>query len=126
MLDPSLSEAVVRVAPYPNMLCGDKLVLRWEGLDAEGVIYRHEVFRSVSEELVGQEIVFVIKGVHVATLERGSLQVYWTLYSVAPLSSGTVRSFAEIMPRVTLRPPSSASMLPLPRVTIKPPSSMKC
>lgn len=94
MLDPSLSEAVVRVAPYPNMLCGDKLVLRWEGLDAEGVIYRHEVFRSVSEELVGQEIVFVIKGVHVATLECGSLQVYWTLYSVAlpePVSSARLQ-----------------------------------
>lgn len=37
---------------------------------------------------------FVIKGVHVATLECGSLQVYWTLYSVAlpePVSSARLQ-----------------------------------
>ena len=36
-----------------------------------------------------------------------------TLKSVAPLSSGTVRPFAEMMPRVTLSPPSSASAFPI-------------
>ncbi|MFJ2279760.1 hypothetical protein ACIOUG_01335 [Pseudomonas sp. NPDC087803] len=83
MLDPSLSNAFVRVAPYPNMLCGDKLLLSWHGLDADGVAYTHEVTRTVSQGQLGQEIVFVIKGVHIAALERGSLEVYWTLHSVA-------------------------------------------
>lgn len=90
MLDPSLSNAFVRIAPYPNMLCGDKLVLSWQGLDDEGLAYSHEATRSVSEGQVGAEIVFVIKGQHVAALERGSLEVYWTLHSVAlsqPVSS---------------------------------------
>ncbi|MHA3735296.1 hypothetical protein ACXR0M_06430 [Pseudomonas sp. Eth.TT006] len=90
MLDPSLRYAYVRVAPYPGMRCGDKVVLNWQGLDAEGLSYRHETTRSVSERQVGQEIVFVIKGIHVAALERGSLALYWTLYSVdlsEPVSS---------------------------------------
>ncbi len=90
MLDPSLDHAFVRVAPYPNMLCGDKLVLSWQGLDDEGLPYIHETTRAVSESQVGQELVFVIKGLHIAALERGSLEVYWTLYSVAlqkPVSS---------------------------------------
>ncbi|WP_210557276.1 MULTISPECIES: hypothetical protein [unclassified Pseudomonas] len=90
MLDPSLDHAFVRVAPYPNMLCGDKLVLSWQGLDDEGLPYIHETTRAVSENQVGQELVFVIKGLHIAALERGSLEVYWTLYSVAlqkPVSS---------------------------------------
>ncbi|PTT31933.1 hypothetical protein [Pseudomonas sp. HMWF021] len=90
MLDPSLSNAFVRVAPYPNMLCGDKLVLNWRGLDDEGQPHIHETTRSVSEGQVGQEVVFVIKGVHIAALERGSLEIYWTLYSAAlpePVSS---------------------------------------
>ncbi|WP_440972625.1 hypothetical protein [Pseudomonas koreensis] len=82
MLDPNLSHAYVRVAPYPDMLCGDKVVLSWHGLDAEGLPYRHDVSRSVTEAQIGQDIVFVIKGAHVAALERGSLELYWTLYSV--------------------------------------------
>ena len=90
MLDPSLNQAFVRVAPYPNMVCGDKLVLHWQGLDDEGLSYIHEITRTVSEGQVGQELVFVVKGLHIAALERGSLEVFWTLYSVAlpePLSS---------------------------------------
>ncbi|WP_256214728.1 hypothetical protein [Pseudomonas sp. H1h] len=90
MLDPSLGNAFVRVAPYPNMMSGDRLVLSWHGIDDEGLPYRHEASRSVSDGQVGKEIVFAIKGVHVAALERGSLELYWTLYSVAlsePVSS---------------------------------------
>ncbi|MBK5343784.1 hypothetical protein JFU48_20620 [Pseudomonas sp. TH49] len=90
MLDPSLSHAFVRIAPYPDMMCGDKLVLSWRGLDDEGLAYSHEATRSVSEGQVGEEIVFVIKGLHIAPLERGSLELYWTLHSVAlpqPVSS---------------------------------------
>ncbi|MBT9263544.1 hypothetical protein KKQ10_01515 [Pseudomonas sp. MG-9] len=94
MLDPSLSNAFVRVAPYPDMMCGDRLVLNWHGLDDEGLPYRHEASRSVSEGQVGREIVFAIKGTHVAALEGGSLELYWTLYSVAlpgPVSSSRLQ-----------------------------------
>jgi hypothetical protein len=79
VLDPSLTKVVVRVAAYPNMACGDQLILSWDGLDIEGFAYQHEIVRFVSEAQVGKELVFVIKGLHVAALDGGSLQVYWTL-----------------------------------------------
>ncbi len=90
MVDPSLNKAFVRVAPYPQMKCGDKLVLSWCGLDADGLSYDYVTSRFVSAAQVGQEVVFVIKGVHIAMLERGSVQIHWTLFSVdlpEPLSS---------------------------------------
>lgn len=82
MLDPSLDSAFVRVAPYPQMKSGDKLILSWLGLDADGLRYTHEISRVVSDAQVGQEVVFVIKGVHIAMLEGGSLELCWTLHSV--------------------------------------------
>lgn len=96
VLDPSLNNAFVRIAPYPGMRCGDKLVLSWRGLDDEGQPYVHEVKRSISEGQVGLEVVFVIKAVHIATLERGSLEVYWTLFSAAlpePVSSSRLQLY---------------------------------
>lgn len=89
VLDPSLKRATVRIAPYPGMACGDKVLLRWEGLDIEGLGYQHEVSRFVSEAQVGKAIVFVIKGVHVAALDGGSLELYWTLYSATQLQPMT-------------------------------------
>jgi hypothetical protein len=80
-LDPSLKRVIARIAPYPGMACGDKLLLHWEGLDIDGFTYHHEVSRFISEEQVGKDVVFVIKGVHVAALDGGSLEIYWTLYS---------------------------------------------
>lgn len=94
VLDPSVKRVIVRIAPYPGMTCGDKLLLHWEGLDIEGFAYQHEASRFVSEGLVGKEVVFVIKGVHVAALDGGSLEVYWTLHSamyMEPASSGRLQ-----------------------------------
>ncbi|VVP23688.1 MULTISPECIES: hypothetical protein [Pseudomonas] len=90
MIDPSLDKAFVRVAPYPQMKCGDKLVLNWCGLDADGLSYESVTSRFVSAAQVGHEVVFVIKGVHIAMLERGSVEIHWTLFSVnlpEPISS---------------------------------------
>ncbi|MBC3205181.1 hypothetical protein HU755_00125 [Pseudomonas sp. SWRI111] len=90
VLDPALARVVVRVAAYAGMACGDQVRLYWEGLDIEGFAYQHERVRFVSETLVGQDLVFVIKGMHVSALDGGSLQVFWTLLSVdlpAPLES---------------------------------------
>lgn len=81
VLDPSLGKVAVRIAPYPNMASGDQLLLRWEGLDIEGFAYHHEMTRHVSEAQVGKDIIFVIKGLHIAALDGGSLEVYWTLFS---------------------------------------------
>jgi hypothetical protein len=83
VLDPALPRGIVRVAPYPGMTCGDKLILRWDGLDLEGYAYQHEIVRFVSESQVGREVVFVVKGMHIAALDGGSLEVYWTLVSAA-------------------------------------------
>jgi hypothetical protein len=94
MLDPNLDQAFVRVAPYPNMACGDKLVLSWRGLDDEGGTHEYETARYVSEGRVGKEVVFVIKQARIAVLERGSVEMSWTLHSAAllePLSSSRLQ-----------------------------------
>ena len=91
VLDPSENKAIVTVAPYPGMACGDKLVMSWSGIDAEGVAYRHEVSRFVSEAQVGRAVVFCVAGAHIAALDGGSLEVYYTLYSALhcePAESG--------------------------------------
>ncbi|MFJ2709893.1 hypothetical protein ACIOZM_03260 [Pseudomonas sp. NPDC087346] len=94
MLDPNLSRAFVRVAPYPHMKCGDKLILSWSGLDAEGVTHEHQICRYISEGRVGQEVVFVVKAAHIAPLEQGSVEIYWTLHSTGlpePVSSSRLQ-----------------------------------
>lgn len=81
MLDPSESKAIIKVKPYPGMACGDKLRLSWAGLDVEGIAYQHEITRFVSEGQVAQEIVFTVPAVHIAALDGGSLELYYTLQS---------------------------------------------
>ncbi|KPG94811.1 hypothetical protein AEQ67_21940 [Pseudomonas sp. RIT-PI-q] len=81
MLDPSDRKAIIKVGPYPGMACGDKLLLSWMGLDVEGIAYTHEVSRFVSEGQVAKEIVFTVPAVHIAALDGGSLEVYYTLQS---------------------------------------------
>ncbi|WP_236179056.1 MULTISPECIES: hypothetical protein [Pseudomonas] len=94
VVDPSLSKVVVRIAPWPEMACGDRVVLSWHGLDMEGLPYRHEVARSVSERQVGKDIVLIVRDVHIAALDGGTLEVFWTLNSVsrsAPVSSSRIQ-----------------------------------
>lgn len=94
VLDPSLGKVVARINPYPGMASGDQLLLHWEGLDIEGFAYQHEMVRYVSEAQVGKDIIFVIKGLHIAALDGGSLEVYWTLFSAGltePASSARVQ-----------------------------------
>lgn len=94
VLDPSLAKVVVRVAAYADMTSGDQVVLSWDGLDVEGFVYQHEMVRFVSEAQVGKELVFVVKGMHLAALDGGSLQVYWTLLKgdrPDPLESGRLQ-----------------------------------
>jgi len=79
VLDPSLVRAIVRISPYANMSCGDQLVLYWEGLDIEGFAYQYESVRFISQAQIGKDVIFVIKGMHVAALDGGSLEVYSTL-----------------------------------------------
>jgi hypothetical protein len=94
VLDPSRNKVVVRIAPYPDMVCGDRVVLSWHGLDIEGVPYRNETIRFVSEAQLGKEIVFVVRNPHIAALDGGSLEVFWTLNSVTrrgPVTSDRAR-----------------------------------
>ncbi|WP_223631544.1 hypothetical protein [Pseudomonas atacamensis] len=83
VLDPSLVKAVVRISPYANMSCGDQLTLYWEGLDIEGFTYQYESVRFISQAQVGRDVIFVIKAMHVAALDGGSLEVYWTLHNAS-------------------------------------------
>lgn len=97
VLDPAENKAIVTVAPYPDMACGDKLVMSWSGIDTEGVAYRHEVSRFVSDAQVGRTVVFCVSAVHIAALDGGSLEVYYTLYSARlrkPVESG--RSYLNV------------------------------
>lgn len=80
VLDPSLDRVIVRIAPYPDMACGDRVMLSWHGLDSEGSPYRQEFARSISEARLGRDIVFVIRSPHIAALDGGSLEVFWTLH----------------------------------------------
>lgn len=89
VIDPSLSRVVVRIAPYPEMACGDRVVLSWRGLDAEGLPYHHEIARSVTEGQLGKEIVLVVRDVHIAALDGGTVEVFWTLSSTARPESVT-------------------------------------
>ncbi|MGN8140001.1 hypothetical protein ACTJK3_03725 [Pseudomonas sp. 22105] len=82
VVDPSLSRVVIRIAPWPGMVCGDRVVLSWHGLDMEGLPYRHDISRSVSEGQLGKDMVLVVRDVHIAALDGGSLEVFWTLTSV--------------------------------------------
>ncbi|MEB2651857.1 hypothetical protein SOP89_10785 [Pseudomonas siliginis] len=83
VLDPSLAKAIVRISPYANMSCGDQLVLYWEGLDIEGFAYQYESVRFISQAQVGKDVIFVIRAMHVAALDGGSLEVYWALQSAS-------------------------------------------
>ncbi|MEL1087228.1 hypothetical protein [Pseudomonas sp. OB66] len=83
VLEPSLVRAIVRISPYANMSCGDQLVLYWEGLDIEGFAYQYESVRFISQAQIGKDVIFIIKGMHVAALDGGSLEVYWTLQSAS-------------------------------------------
>ncbi|MFJ4196915.1 hypothetical protein [Pseudomonas sp. NPDC089534] len=83
MLDPALNKAVVTVAPYRGMANGDRLVLNWRGLDADGIPSEHSQVRHVSQGQSGREVVFVIKGDVIAALEGGSVEVGWTLCSAS-------------------------------------------
>ncbi|KAA0967821.1 hypothetical protein [Pseudomonas sp. ANT_H12B] len=90
VLDPSERKAIIKLAPYPGMACGDKLLLSWIGLDVEGLAYKHEVTRFISEGQVDKEIVFTVASAHIAALDGGSLEVYYTLTSArlpAPVKS---------------------------------------
>ena len=104
VLDPSQDKVVVRIAPYANMACGDQVLLSWDGLDIEGFAYHHESVRFVSDSQVGKSLIFVIKGMHVAALDGGSLDIYWTLISAnlpQPVSSARLQlSVGDIRPQL--------------------------
>ncbi|WP_256676587.1 hypothetical protein [Pseudomonas sp. H3(2019)] len=90
VLDPSQNRAVLNVEPYPGMACGDKIVLSWSGIDADGAAYFHKAERFVSNAQVGKKIVFIVRAPHIAALDGGSLEVYYTLSSAE--LSGPVES----------------------------------
>lgn len=81
VLNPSEKKVVIRVQPYPGMTCGDKLLLSWAGLDAEGLAYNHQVARFVSEGRVGEDIIFAVGSAHIEVLEGGSLEIGYSLTS---------------------------------------------
>ncbi|WP_223549367.1 hypothetical protein [Pseudomonas sp. A-B-19] len=81
VLNPSDRKAVIRVLPYPGMTCGDKLLLNWAGLDADGVACNHQVVRYVSEDRVGEDMIFAVGSAHIATLDGGSLELGYSLAS---------------------------------------------
>ncbi|KAA0985004.1 hypothetical protein FQ192_26835 [Pseudomonas sp. ANT_J12] len=81
VLDPSSKKAVVNVLPYSGMASGDRLVLHWSGIDAEGLVYRHEVMHFVSQRQVGKDVVFVVASPHIVALDGGYLEIYYTLTS---------------------------------------------
>lgn len=90
VLNPADRKAVVRVLPYPGMTCGDKLLLSWAGLDADGLARNHLVARFVSEDRVGENVIFTVGSTHIAALDSGSLEISYSLMSTC--FAGTVYS----------------------------------
>ena len=93
VLDPADSKAVIRIPAYGGMTCGDRLLLSWSGLDVEGVVYRRDFTRFISERQVGADIVIVVGGEHIAALDGGSLEIYYALQSARitePARSGVL------------------------------------
>ncbi len=81
VLNPCEKKAVIRVRPYPGMTCGDKLLLNWAGLDADGLACNHQVARFVSDDRVGEDIIFAVGSMHIEALEGGSLEIGYSLTS---------------------------------------------
>ncbi|KPU60658.1 hypothetical protein AN403_4365 [Pseudomonas fluorescens] len=81
VLNPAERKAVIRVLPYPGMTCGDKLLLNWAGLDADGLARNHKVARFVSEDRVGEDMIFTVGSAHIAALDGGSLEIGYSLMS---------------------------------------------
>lgn len=81
VLNPAERKAVIRVLPYPGMTCGDKLLLSWAGLDADGLARNHQVARFVSEDRVGEDMIFTVGSAHIAALDGGSLEIGYSLMS---------------------------------------------
>ncbi|POF43526.1 hypothetical protein B0D71_01545 [Pseudomonas laurylsulfativorans] len=81
VLNPSDKKAVIRVRPYPGMTCGDKLLLNWAGLDADGQACKHQVARFVSEDRIGEDMIFAVGSAPIAALDGGSLEISYSLMS---------------------------------------------
>src|SRR5690349_18213950 len=81
VLNPSDRKAIIRVRPYPGMTCGDKLLLNWVGLDADGVACNLQLARYVSEDRVGEDVIFTVGSAHIAALDGGSLEIGYSLMS---------------------------------------------
>jgi hypothetical protein len=81
VLNPSDRKVVIRVQPYPGMTCGDKLLLSWTGLAADGLACNHQVVRFISEDRVGEDIIFAVGSTHIAVLDGGSLEISYSLMS---------------------------------------------
>ena len=93
VLDPADRKAILRIPPYTGMACGDRLLLSWSGLDVEGVGYYREFARFISDRQVGADVVIIVAGEHIAALDGGSLEVYYTLQSARitePVRSGSL------------------------------------
>ncbi|MCP1418805.1 hypothetical protein J3D47_003048 [Pseudomonas laurylsulfativorans] len=81
VLNPADRKAVIRVRPYPGMTCGDKLLLEWAGLDADGLACNHQVSRFVSDDRVGEDMIFAVDCAHIEALDGGSLEIGYSLFT---------------------------------------------
>lgn len=81
VLDPADSNAVIRIPAFEGMASGDRLQLSWSGLDVEGFVYRREFMRFISERQVGADIVIIVDAEHIAAVDGGALELYYTLQS---------------------------------------------
>ena len=83
VLDPGLSFATVRIAPYAGMACGDRLVMFWVGLNDEGQRYLHEAEAFVSSGQVDKDVLFIVAAEHIDAIDGGSLEVFYSLDSAS-------------------------------------------
>jgi hypothetical protein len=92
-LDPALVRTVVLCGPDERIKKGYRVTLTWQGKTASQLPHLYQTYRDVSEQLVGQEIPFVVTAKDIAPLNRGSVEVSYEVTDASllvPLESGSL------------------------------------
>ncbi|MNF26720.1 hypothetical protein D3C84_73580 [compost metagenome] len=76
-LPDNLPRAVVRIPPWLGMFAGQVVRVVWQGTRGDGRPYAYMEERPLSGSQVGNEVVFVLDGEHVAALAGGNLELFY-------------------------------------------------
>lgn len=82
VLPPASPRARVIVPTQLTLLENDLVHLYWLGTKADGGAWLHEQQRTVSQELIGNDVIFTVDRIHIGLLNGGFVEVYYTIVHV--------------------------------------------